>query len=203
MVSGLTHRMSSSAWRRSGDCAQIGGLYDFGRSSSSESEYLGIVSSVQLHLRDNTHSLLMSGKSALSSIPPSDTRAWVLVEVDACASTICCFPLSRLDVLPFAAMRLALSATAEFALNVTFAPVLLTVGPRIEVRAFDDGAECSAAAADDGFCWPTSLMVDALVGVGARLKVEGWAIFEGGIIELFKPILDGTFLSSGFFSGTG
>lgn len=65
------------------------------------------------------------------------------------------------------------------------------------------GAECNAAAADEEFCCPMSLIVGALVGVGARLDIEGWAILDGPSVELLRPILDGTFLSSGFFSDTG
>jgi len=107
-------------------------------------------------------------------------------------------------VLPLPVPIILLFIAIEVALNVTLAPALLTDGPRIEVSALD-GAECNAAVADKRLDWPTSLMVGALVGVGALLELEGGCpIFEAPRVEPPKPSFDGTRLISGcFFSGGG
>lgn len=96
----------------------------------------------------DTYSLLMSGRSAFSSIPPSERRCSEI--------TFEAFISAALAPIMFAALGGSLGI-AVLGLNVTFAPGCLAGAPRIDVRVefvFDDG------------------------GMGRRLGVEALASFE-------------------------
>jgi len=82
---------------------------------------------------------------------------------------------------------------------VTLAPALFAVGPRIDVSALELEAGLSTGRRLDedalALDAPTSLIVGACVGVGARFEAEGGTI----LVELPNANLDGCLLISGCF----